>query len=979
MPRIEQLIYGREPGAFQSGRAVLAKSAGLDPEVEKEIVRLCELWGPVPPLGLQRAALMSFPLSTGCSSLRGRQFTVIRLSAGVDPLFHAVVLTELEFAGLGRNPFAVAAAGVFVDTYTPGLTLDGGSIGTVSILDVVSPPPSPSDVGVVDEALCQMLGTKRLHLPLEQGMPDSDRCLALLIATLPAAIKREMRFASFATSKANSLTLAAIQTNGASYGSWRRYLLSINSGQLSPEAAGHVKNVRDCLTAGDLPGIVELGGRTISLDSRPKEPAQTMRSEVRAATLPPRPAPVTTAAIAGGSRSAVGPTAAMRPAERERGKPARSLRRVGVGRRYRPRSNIRRWIGALAGVALVGICFFAWQWGAQRHLVPEISWPWGLDGGQTGAGDNGMTTLLEVVDVGDVYAQQLRRVHSEHGPATLGSRERLRALAQLQATVAGPLLRQADLFAKLAENGIQQGTRPDRETERLRSLSHQGAVLSSGVDLLELAYYALRHGADWRDLPSLSDKAATARRDSLRKVNKAVYERIGDELGTRQARSTLAAARAQVDGMAALLRLFNEDAWSQRWEDALVRAASLVAPTASPMTRAYRNCAFTLVRLKQAERRAVADGWFYRDRFTAEAWLPDEVAAVLPSFRRQAGKFRADEAPALVAETIAWYAALETLLAGGTTTAEERDLNILARSRLLRFDPDVYGQQLGRARFSLLEQAVAAGATPESLPVAYCPGGDCTAALEFFRVRQENLDGEAWAAWSITCAEPFLSHWANHLGLEVTRRQAEHLADFVESYKAWQLEVAKLRTRVVAGDDWSAAWQTVHRRGRDILADYDNETTLPPIQAIQLFEVRSTMSELTAELPLRLTGVTVRLVPEAGVEGQLVTVAVRNAETGQSLTSDPFVLGPAAPAGTGWVGTANVTWHLGLSPLAGLEVVVRDASNDEELLRVDYASLADGTGPSALTRPREGTDGKISFRMTPSFWQGLRLPPGGGV
>ena len=92
-------------------------------EVSDEIVRLCDNWGTVPALGLERAALMSFRLEATMPAIAGRLFTVIRVSKGLNPIFHAVTMSEGTYASFLRNPFAVAQVVTFLDLWDPSLIL----------------------------------------------------------------------------------------------------------------------------------------------------------------------------------------------------------------------------------------------------------------------------------------------------------------------------------------------------------------------------------------------------------------------------------------------------------------------------------------------------------------------------------------------------------------------------------------------------------------------------------------------------------------------------------------------------------------------------------------------------------------------------------------------------------------------------------------------------------------------------------------
>ena len=122
-----------------------------------------------------------------------------------------------------------------------------------------------------------------------------------------------------------------------------------------------------------------------------------------------------------------------------------------------------------------------------------------------------------------------------------------------------------------------------------------------------------------------------------------------------------------------------------------------------------------------------------------------------------------------------------------------------------------------------------------------------------------------------------------------------------------------------------------------------------------------------------VTAVTVRLplaVPPFGGE---CTVEFHGPD-GAILRGDAVVLGPAAPADAGRVGTVGLDWKLPLAPDEAFSVVVRDPATGEQIISVDYPALRKRVGPGALARPRGGDTGTVSFQVADSWWRGLALP-----
>ncbi|MFT5233090.1 MAG: hypothetical protein ACI9UQ_001120, partial [Candidatus Krumholzibacteriia bacterium] len=91
-------------------------------------------------------------------------------------------------------------------------------------------------------------------------------------------------------------------------------------------------------------------------------------------------------------------------------------------------------------------------------------------------------------------------------------------------------------------------------------------------------------------------------------------------------------------------------------------------------------------------------------------------------------------------------------------------------------------------------------------------------------------------------------------------------------------------------------------------------------------------------------------------------------------TSKPFLVGPSAPDGTGWVGTAFLDWSVPVSPLNEVAGRVVLAESQNEVLMVNYRSLADGEGPASMGRAQSVPEGSLSFRIDlEDYWRGLNI------
>ena len=212
MAVIEQLVFGPSPRR-EKGREVLGSSPGISRDCAQEVVRLCEGWGAVPAEGLRRPALLCFPLSTRLSSLHGELHVVVRVAAGLRPIYHALVLARTDFQDFDLNPFALAQEEVFLDQWQAGEDLPRRELRPGSLAPLVSPPPGQGDVGFAVEAVRQMLANQRLLLPLERASSDSEP-LPVRSAETPSISSTTRAVVS---AESTMLTLAGTQAAIASF------------------------------------------------------------------------------------------------------------------------------------------------------------------------------------------------------------------------------------------------------------------------------------------------------------------------------------------------------------------------------------------------------------------------------------------------------------------------------------------------------------------------------------------------------------------------------------------------------------------------------------------------------------------------------------------------------------------------------------------------------------------------------------------
>jgi hypothetical protein len=945
MVHVEILNYGILPGSPGATPGILGRSMGITQDLADEITRLCKGWGQPPVAGTIRPAILSFPLKSRPKFASKGAFAVIRVQGDHELIFQVAVVSTSDYATFGYNPFALIEGGALPEwnpTEIPGRRTLQPSSGPLDI----NPAPSQADVGLIDEALHQILTTHKLHFPIERATEESDRCLSLLLEVLPEDLKRQLRFASYAPSTANAYHLAANATVECEFSGWKRLMMTLVGGVLPQNQARYVKKVRDCLAFGDIK-IVRTEGRLLSLEPHQEPAKKVVKQGSRIPAVDTNKPAITTKNLTASLSGAQHPPLPPRPGLKPKVQRAYNQAEVRSPQLAQLRGANRRLSGLVVVLLVVtlslaggGVYFEFFHDGDLISWSELVSWPGMRDKQQ----ENRVNSLLEVANVGAVYNNQLKRINrSKLIPGLNAETTQTKGLAQLKTEAASPLLGQVDLFVNLVASGIRQGSRPDRESNRLKALADQGHVLDVEMARLELAWHSLSCGANWADLARLRDQKVFARRDSLKKSNASSLEAAAGEMGFRNRQEDLRLALVQSRGMSQLVVLFQEPQWSPQWEIDLYRAAEQVSPAASAMTRAYRNSAFSMVRLKQAEHQAEFTGAAFCDHVKNGIWPTETVAEILPQLRRQILKFKHNETPLLLAETMSWYKHLEkpeTLvddLAKGRVT-----LKSLRDNGAYRFDPKAYNDYLERIRHQ--------------------------AALACDLLGGKNPD------LVVKSDSPFLQRWTQH---EKEENQQEFFAVSSRFEATWALvenQIMKVDDLAVQGKDWTGVWVDLDRDVRRGLADGAMLASRDETMIGRVKDLERLQRSMTGARPLELGLATVRLDQELLTGQQTVVFEFQALPNGPVQRSEPFTLGPAAPAGSGWVGTTKLTAQPLLSPVQPFQGVVRLVDDGRELFRVEYPSLRERVGPGALVRPRSGQGGSLSIKTSDRWWRGLHLP-----
>ncbi len=972
MAAIEQLVFGLAPDR-DKGREVLGSSPGISRDCAQEVVRLCEGWGAVPAEGLRRPVLLCFPLTTRLSSLPGELHVVVRIAQGLKPIYHAQILSRVDFQEFDLNPFALAQEDVFLDSWSAGEDLPRRDVRPGSLAPLVSPPPGASDVGFADEAVRQMLANQRLLLPLEGASSDSDRFLALVVAGLPRTLRQELRFASWAPSGTNSYSLAATYKENALYTSWQPFLMTSVFGQLNDPCEEYLEQLKVHLRSGDLAGL-ERHSRNARVDltrmasslirKKPQSLAATV--DTRSNPKPPpsspkrRSTPATGNPTAARARPEPKKLTASLTSPRPRSRPRPKRRRSGGGMR-------RGFAVMLSGAILVAGAYYLWTSGQWTRLP--------------GVGNNNVRLQTDtshgVVDVAIIYQGALKGVQEAGigGTAAVDAPERRRGLEMLQQ--AGQLLeKQGQDYLDEADQTLSGDELDGIAPAPPARLHERGKVLARELRRLALAQISLRGQIDWHDLSDLETRDLEARFDSLL-ANPQSKQSLEPELAEvdHLLRSVDIRSR-QVGGLARLQELLNRDAWDAQWCRRCDAAIDDLGGVRQPRARQLRDDAHVLVRLKRAEHATDMANRAYRDDYATTSQITPAVADILPNVHERAGA--TDSRPALLTATSNLYLNLHRA-ADTEASVNQRSASIqnLTSNRALDFDAAIYGDHVSRLRFLLLEEAMAGGADPDSLPQVCFDGGDRQDYLDFVQARHDGLDGAGWRLLAQNFEEPFLIRWAQHRADQLDAATTRRIEAFTDDLAALQIRRTELMQLVAGGGDCAAAWRDLSSESERVRDEYQG--VFP--DSVANGEAHARVAVLAAALrqtpPLALSGVTVRLNQDLSTESRDVVVELKvGAEA--LYTTDWVRLGPAAPAGTGWVGSGELDWQLGLSAGTSVSLRVLDAASGDVLGELPAGSWLVDRGPQDLSGLDAGDGVRVAWRLAGPYWQDIALPELGG-
>jgi hypothetical protein len=945
MAAIEQLVFGpRIDGKV--GRDVLACSPGLEADCAQELVGLCEGWGRVPTEGVRRQVLLSSPLESRPGSIPGRFYAVIRVGTGLKPVYHALVLSEDGFAEFAYDPFAVARAEAFVDTVGPRQIVTRREIvpRAVPAGDLT---PQRTDSGFVDEALRQLLVNRRLELPLEIGSEESDRFLNLLICCLPGPLRRDLRFASWTPGGRNACTLAAVQRDAAFFRSWRPYLMSLPLGQLTASAQEYVAQVRSRLESGDLDGLAQLSqSALVELGVR-----ATVRPGTLGATVPPPGEPV---------RRTPSPPRLPRPViGDQRPSPSRDIPRAAARSRPPQRqseTNARRRLVVLVVVGL---------------LVAGVYKVWHTTGWQ------GLTAIGRAPGV-NLYANanygilDVARLHDDALRATAPGhpQEALRQAAQLLDT-------QAQVYLDQVGATLATGGRGDIHaiTEALPAdkLADKGERLADELRRLALADVSLLEGTRWRDLGTLDRRQLTARHDSVLAARGGVLTSDIWSLADRRL-GEVRTARQRVTTLDRVQSLLTQHEWRPGWERELAEAGRKLEPVRSGGAACWSAAARALARLKQAEQEVdFGSAALTLDDPTA-AWRAGPVAAALPEVRRALASFGGQNPPALLAATVRFY----DDLARGWAQAEDTPPDQLAalirgfeQNPAVAFDRAAYADHVCRLGVAVVQGLRARGLAAEAVPEVIFPGGRREETLSFLAAAGEGRDSAGWHREAAAFQEPFFARWAARLARQADATRVARSVAFETTYAQLAVQARALAATIARREDAAVPYRELCAAAALLQRDHPDGFAGEPELNRRWRRVEALRAALSSSLPLSLADVTLRL-DQGTTDGSPVLVEFEAG--GRRSVSAPVVLSPAAPAGSGWVGTTAVNWRVVPATGERLSVRVLRAADRTALVTLDYGPWLEESGPAILERFQPGDGGRIAWRLGADYWSELRLP-----
>jgi hypothetical protein len=513
----------------------------------------------------------------------------------------------------------------------------------------------------------------------------------------------------------------------------------------------------------------------------------------------------------------------------------------------------------------------------------------------------------------------------------------------------------------------QAGVQP-APAERLHD---RGRVLARELRRLALARISLRNRIDWQDLSELEGRALEARFDSLLSIRPAQGAVEPEIIEVDRLLRTVDVRTRQIGGLARLEDLMARKRWDPRWCRDCERAIDDLGGVRQERARRLRDDARALARLKRAEHATGLAERAYLDDYTPETRLTEAVVDILPAVESRGAA--ADAAP-LLAATADFYDGLARAAAPDASIAERtRVIGALDQNRAVDFDAPVYAEHVQRLRFLMLEQLVARGAEPDSLPQVCFAGGDRQDHLDFLQARQAGVDAATWNELADQFGDPYLSRWARHRSASLLAASERQQQDFAADLASLRRQRAALLSAATTGSRCGPLWQDLAGDAVAMRTRYNHVFTDSLAGASAWVQLGNLALALERVPSLALDGVTVRLDRNVADTVQQVVVELQIGD-GVPLRTAPFELGPAAPAGTGTVGSLDVDWIVAVSAGTPIQIRVLDADGGMEIAGFASTGWLADWDPLDLRGLDSGAGVRVTWRLARPYWEGLVLP-----
>ncbi len=967
MFRFEALEFESAEGTGRDKPRLVGRSGAIPNGFKLQVEDSLAGWSGLGVVGFTTPVISSFLLKPIKERGPENFYTITVTWFGSHIHHKSFLVPESDFAKCGYNPYRFVAE-LGQDGFGDNTLVLPGWEGDRAL--------GPEIKSLVIDGLQQLLSRGELHLPLAAPDTESDRILAILISALPVPTRAGLRFTSFCPVDPWGWNLAAVRQPGGSLVDWKRRVMDLVGNELDPQVAAYLQAVSSKLALGDELGLAELtrgtgftprlkaAGRTASISTSTVQSSErTIRGSI----------PLAGSKAKGNKQPVVTPgeSATQKPRRRPRVVlEKRKLRNITLAESRRNR-RIPGWVVMVFFLLTAGLI----GWGA--GVIPQRSLL-GLSrkltsGAEAPSLQQNTAQLFSVVDVARSYEDILLEFRSGHrGENSTDQKAGIKALSDLKKRAAAPLALQVENYLKVVGNGIQQGLQPGREVRRMEALGQEGQDLSRDLVRLKLAWFSLSQRIFWEDLGKIDDGLVVARLDSLAVLDKASLAQAESALEIVGLQDNLNLAVDQISAMAELVTLFQASSWSQSWQQELLACANRIPPAASPVTRAYRNSAFALGRVKNAEHNLQALqvplglGW------GMGTWPVAEVRSQMPTLRRVAGMFPQGQAPRLIAGIVEVYSLLEDQSRAARLAASDPGYWLRLYSNFaVTSDPVAYANILGRLRFEALRPFLDRGDPADTWPEHLINKAMTEGIYEFYSMLASTRDPDVWLAYASRTSDHFLAAWAGYLGDNYGSVSRERLVAFTQEGEDLLSLSHKVKARAQSGRDCTAQWLDLHTTALAYLDRYVLAFSDSPVCQAQVAAASNMLEAISQPLSIHLTGVDIAL-DSVDEQGPLqMELAIKPAPKGVEEEVLVLAHGIVVRAGKGHV---DLDTEFPLQPQQWLEIRVRNQSGGEVQLEAIVPSLLERVGPGGLSRELKAEGGTLSFEVEPGMWKGLKIP-----